>query len=74
MLICFMRLSVCDSYQVKTIGTCPFNQGWVGECFGRDALEAIKDEAVICSGSTLGSYSGISYYVATMLKWMDKVW
>lgn len=59
--------------QVKTIGGCVFNSGWVGECFGSDALEPLKNEAVICSGSTLGSFMGISHYVRTMLTHMDKV-
>ena len=62
-----------DNDQVKTIGKCPFNQGWVGECFGNEALQKIKDEAVICSGSTLGSYSGVTHYISTMLESMDKV-
>jgi hypothetical protein len=61
------------SNQVKTIGGCVFNSGWVGECFGSAALEPIKEEAVICSGSTLGSYMGVANYVRTMLTSMDKV-
>jgi hypothetical protein len=64
---------VCIQTQVKTIGGCVFNSGWVGECFGSAALEPIKEEAVICSGSTLGSYMGVANYVRTMLTSMDKV-
>ncbi len=35
---------------------------WVGKCFGKPALEAIKQEAVICSGSTLGTAWGWSVF------------
>lgn len=33
----------------------------------------MKDKAVICSGSTLGSYTAIDYYIRTMLRSMDTV-
>ncbi len=46
---------------------------WVSRCFGKPALEKIKHEAVLCSGSTLGSYQAIHYYVRTMLSSMDSV-
>ncbi len=50
-----------------------FNSGWLGECFGDAALKPLKDEAVICSGSTLGSYQATLNYVQVMLRSMDKV-
>ena len=62
-----------ENHKVKTIGGCTYNSLWVGRCFGKEALNAIKDEAVICSGSTLGSYNGIHHYVRTMLASMDTV-
>ena len=37
------------------------------------ALEALKKEAVVCSGSTLGSYSAVHHYIRTMLSSMDTV-
>ena len=55
----------CGAAQVKSIGKCVFNSLWVGRCFGKPALEALKKEAVICSGSTLGSFRGIHHYVRT---------
>jgi hypothetical protein len=58
---------------VKNIGKCVFNSLWVGRCFGKDALEKIKSRPVLCSGSTLGSYWAIHYYVRTMLASMDEV-
>ena len=62
-----------ENHKVKTIGNCVYNSMWVGKCFGKPALEAIKEKAVICSGSTLGSFLAVSYYVRTMLASMDTV-
>jgi hypothetical protein len=46
---------------------------WVEQCFGKPAKEALKNELVICSGSTLGSLSAMHHYVPTMLRTMDRV-
>jgi len=62
-----------ENWKVKTIGTCKYNSLWVARCFGKAALPPIKDQAVICSGSTMGSYRAINYYVRTMLHSMDTV-
>eukprot|EP01038_Epipyxis_sp_PR26KG_P005021 gene5021-7009_t len=62
-----------ENYKVKNIGICVYNSMWVGRCFGKPALDKLSHEAVICSGSTLGSYAAIFYYVRTMLHSMDTV-
>lgn len=62
-----------ENAKVKQIGICVYNSLWVGRCFGKPALEKIKHNPVLCSGSTLGSYEAISYYVRTMLSSMDEV-
>lgn len=62
-----------ENYDVKNIGICVFNSNWIKTCFGKDALVALKKEAVICSGSTLGSYPAVHHYVRTMLQSMDTV-
>lgn len=46
---------------------------WVGRCFSPEALAAIKHLPVICSGSTLGSYPAIRFYINKMLTSMDSV-
>ena len=58
---------------VKQIGICKYNSLWIGRCFGKPALQELKQYPVICSGSTLGSYPAITHYVRTMLKSMDDV-
>jgi len=62
-----------ENYKVKSIKKCVYNSLWVGRCFGKPALEQLKDQAVLCSGSTLGSFQGIDHYVKTMLRSMDEV-
>lgn len=62
-----------ENQKMKTIGGCKFNSLWVGRCFGKEALEQVRNNSVICSGSTIGSYEAISYYVKTMLETMDTV-
>ena len=62
-----------ENFKVKWIKKCVYNSLWVGRCFGPEALAAIGSEAVLCSGSTLGSFQGIDHYVSTMLRSMDKV-
>ena len=62
-----------ENEKVKSIGKCTFNSLWVARCFGKPALVPLKENPVICSGSTMGSYSAIRYYVRTMLTSMDTV-
>ena len=65
-----------ENRKVKWLGKCVYNSMWVSRCFrdfDKDALKRITQEAVICSGSTLGTFNGIDYYVMTMLKWFDKI-
>lgn len=62
-----------ENYKVKNIKKCVYNSMWVSRCFGKPALEQLKDQAVLCSGSTLGSFMGIDHYVKTMLRSMDEV-
>lgn len=62
-----------ENADVKTIGSCVFNSLWIGRCFGKPALAALKQYPVLCSGSTLGSYLGIKHYIRTMLRSMDTI-
>ncbi len=62
-----------ENFKVKNIGKCVFNSLWVGKCFGRAALDALRDKPVLCGGSTLGSYEAIMHYTRTMLQSMDTV-
>jgi hypothetical protein len=39
-----------ENYDVKNIGICVFNSNWIKTCFGKEALLALKEQPVICSG------------------------
>lgn len=62
-----------ENRKVKTLGTCKFNSFWVKKCFSKEAIVPIQHESVICSGSTMGSFDAVLFYVGTMLRWMDRV-
>jgi hypothetical protein len=62
-----------ENAKVKSIGNCVYNSLWIGRCFGKPALAELKNQPVLCSGSTLGSFIAIKYYVRTMLRSMDTV-
>ena len=53
-----------EFYPNKVIQRCPFNNGWVAECYGRVAAKAIGRHAVSCSGVTIGSRNAILVYVS----------
>lgn len=60
-----------ENHSVKSIGSCPFNRPWIARCWGEDVMRKWAQRPVICSGSTLGTYDGISHYVRRMLKEFD---
>ena len=62
-----------ENWKVKKLGTCRYNGWWIRKCFAKEAIVPIFDNAVICSGSTMGSYDAVSYYVSVMLRSMDTV-
>jgi hypothetical protein len=62
-----------ENSSVKTIGSCPFNSWWIGNCWGEQALQSLADQPVICSGSTLGSHAGVVRYVTRMLEEFDEM-
>lgn len=59
-----------ENRQVKRVGICPFNSGWLG-CWGREVPRKFSNRSVVCSGSTLGSHYGVARYVNRMIQEMD---
>lgn len=49
-----------------TVGTCPFNARWVREHLGGDALAAIADRPVSCSGTTVADHGSMLAYLDRM--------
>jgi len=49
-----------------TVGSCPFNARWVREHLGPDALAAIGDRPVSCSGTTVADHAAMLDYLEKM--------
>lgn len=49
-----------------TVGSCPFNARWVREHLGLDALSAIADRPVSCSGTTIADQGAMLDYLGRM--------
>ena len=77
-----------ENHPLKTVGNCPFNSGWLacfdvpaGESIATwrgihdrptPTVRAHADAPVRCSGSTLGTRSGLEAYVDAMLAAFDR--
>jgi hypothetical protein len=62
------NLFVFAEDQSVAIGNCAANSLWVRESFGTHKLSEIRDQRISCSGTTMGSYSGIMRYLSTMIE------
>jgi hypothetical protein len=49
-----------------TVGSCPFNAHWVREHLGTEALAAIADKPVSCSGTTVADQASMLHYLDRM--------
>jgi hypothetical protein len=50
----------------KTIKECGWNGGWVRDCFGREMLDQIGGNGILCSGVSIGSIDAVLKYVELM--------
>ena len=62
------NLFVFAEDQSVAIGNCADNAKWVREAFGLHKLCEIRDRRISCSGTTMGSHSGIMRYLSTMIE------
>jgi len=49
-----------------TIGECGWNSGWIKSCFGNVVLNRLTNDAIICSGVSLGTMNATAKYVSMM--------
>ena len=61
-----------ENRQVKTVGKCIFNSGWL-RCWGKDVPKRFSNNSVVCSGSTMGSAPALRQYTERMIAEMDKM-
>eukprot|EP00747_Dinoflagellata_sp_TGD_P164733 gnl/TRDRNA2_/TRDRNA2_185068_c0_seq1.p1 gnl/TRDRNA2_/TRDRNA2_185068_c0~~gnl/TRDRNA2_/TRDRNA2_185068_c0_seq1.p1 ORF type:complete len:362 (-),score=51.15 gnl/TRDRNA2_/TRDRNA2_185068_c0_seq1:244-1329(-) len=52
----------------STIAWSGFNRGWIENCLGAEALKKVQHQQVLCSGTTVGTKSGMEAYLALMNK------
>jgi len=56
----------------QTMGTCPFNRGWVTSCWGKHAVDRFEKDPIRCSGNTMGTQEAIVIYNQVMIKEMEE--
>ncbi|KAH8078800.1 hypothetical protein JL720_9548 [Aureococcus anophagefferens] len=61
-----------ENRQVKTVGNCIFNSGWL-RCWGKETPKKYSNNSVVCSGSTMGSAPALRQYTERMVAEMDKM-
>ena len=60
------RSSVFYAFQEArpgTIAACGWNSGWVKDCFGASALQAVGSNVISCSGTSLATWAAARVYV-----------
>ena len=62
-----------ESFPNKVIERCPFNRGWIVNCYGDEALKMIGLNTVSCSGISIGSRDAILLYSYLIHKQLDPV-
>lgn len=52
---------------------CTANWPWIGGIYGREGMDIVKNEWVVCSGTTMGTRSGILNYIDTMISEIERI-
>ena len=52
-----------EAFPNKVIYRCPFNSGWIENCYGTEALKRVASNTVSCSGVSIGTRNAILLYV-----------
>jgi hypothetical protein len=51
----------------RPIGQCPWNSAWILHCYGKQALNEMKDLPIFCSGTVMGDRDGLLAYLRAMI-------
>jgi hypothetical protein len=57
---------VFKGVESTTIADCGWNGGWVRDCFGNEILKEMGDNAIICSGVSIGTMGAVYEYLKLM--------
>jgi hypothetical protein len=55
-------------HEPQLYSKCNCNSNWIRERYGNDEYEKLKEQWIICSGTTMGSRQGIMSYIEEMIK------
>ena len=56
-----------EHFPFKQFKRCPFNAGWVRNCWGKALFDGLKEQAALCSGSYLGTRAAVVHFETTLL-------
>lgn len=60
-----------EAYPNKVIYRCPFNGGWISNCYGQEGLKRVGSNTVSCSGVTIGVRDAIIVYAHLVTQQLD---
>tara|TARA_B100000989_G_scaffold68299_3_gene47519 strand:- start:305 stop:1234 length:930 start_codon:yes stop_codon:yes gene_type:complete len=60
--------NLCFFSEDKKIEECIYNSNWIINLYGKKQFETIKNNKIICSGTTIGKYKDIIYYLKVICK------
>jgi hypothetical protein len=67
------RVDLFFAEEEKLIKDCGINSGWILDLFGSETLEELKNNVVLCSGTTVGRTYAITRYLAMMANYVTNV-
>lgn len=59
-------LHVFEEVKGRAVHKCGWNTGWIRDCFHEQAFQAVRDELILCSGTTLGAWRPVLAYITAM--------
>lgn len=60
-------LVVSAEARSKTIGSCPYNSGWINKCYGQAAASAVSGLNILCSGVIVGTVQAVASYMTDFM-------
>jgi hypothetical protein len=55
------------------IGQCWINRPWIAHCYGENALRALSDEWLLCSGVSFGRREMVLHYASSMARELKRI-
>jgi len=52
---------------------CPANAPWMHGMYSQSGYDLVKDEYILCGGSTIGTFQGMSLYINAMIKEIERI-